>query len=100
MSELDDGPRLSAHAAGRFGAVSNLGVGARERGKAVIRLLNVFSNPELRTVSPLVNRMRRIKTPEELVLMERAAHIADSTMAAVTERIRPGGDRTRSGRRH
>lgn len=90
VSELDDGPRLFAGAASRFGAVRKLGVGARTRGEAVIHALDTFSNPDLGDVSPLINQMRRTKTPEELVFMERAAHIADSAMAAVTERIRPG----------
>ncbi len=90
VSELDDGPRLFAGAASRFGAVRKLGVGARTRGEAVIHALDTFSNPDLGNVSPLINQMRRTKTPEELVFMERAAHIADSAMAAVTERIRPG----------
>ncbi len=90
VSELDDGPRLFAGAAGRFGAVRKLGVGARTRAEAVIQALDTFSSPDLENVSPLINQLRRIKSAEELGYMERAAHIADSAMAAVTERIRPG----------
>lgn len=90
VSELDDGPRLFAGAAGRFGAIRKLGVGARTPGEAVIQALDTFSSPDLENVSPLINQLRRIKSAEELVYMERAAHIADSAMAAVTERIRPG----------
>lgn len=90
VSELDDGSRLFAGAARRFGSVRKLGLGARTPGEAVIQALDAFSNPDLGNVSPLINQQRRIKTPEELVFMERAAHIADSAMAAVTKRIRPG----------
>ncbi len=90
VSELDDGPGQFAIAAGRFGTVRKLGFGARTRGEAVIEALDTFSNPNLGNVSPLINQMRRVKSPEELEIMERAAHIADAAMAAVTGRIRPG----------
>jgi D-alanyl-D-alanine dipeptidase len=41
-------------------------------------------------VSPLINVMRRTKSAEELVYMQRAATIADEAMAAVTPRVRSG----------
>jgi Xaa-Pro aminopeptidase len=90
VSELDDGPRLFNDVARRFGTVQKLGIGARTRGETLIKALGLLSNPELVDVSPLVNRMRRVKTSQELALMESAAHIADKAMASVTEQIRPG----------
>jgi Xaa-Pro dipeptidase len=90
VSELDDGRRMFADAAGHFGDVQTVGIGAKTNGSTVIELLDVFSQPDLRDISPLINRMRRIKTAEELALMASAALIADTAMAAVTEKIRPG----------
>lgn len=90
VSELDDGARLFNDVARRFGTVQKLGIGARTRGETLIKALDLLSNPELVDVSPLVNRMRRVKTSKELALMESAAHIADKAMASVTEQIRPG----------
>lgn len=90
VSELDDGPRLFNDVARRFGTVQKLGIGARTRGETVIKALDLLSNPEVVDVSPLVNRMRRLKTSQELALMESAAHIADKAMASVMEQIRPG----------
>jgi Xaa-Pro aminopeptidase len=90
VSELDDGPRLFNDVARRFGTVQKLGIGARTRGETLIKALDLLSNPELVDVSPLVNRMRRVKTSQELALMESAAHIVDKAMASVTEQIRPG----------
>ncbi len=90
VSKLDDGQRMFAGPAGHFGAVQTVGIGAKTNGRTVIELLDVFSQPDLRDISPLINRMRRIKTAEELALMASAALIADTAMAAVTEKIRPG----------
>ena len=90
VSELDDGRRLFNDVARRFGTVQKLGIGARTQGETVIKALDLLSNPELVDVSPLVNRMRRVKTSQELALMESAAHIVDKAMASVTEQIRPG----------
>jgi Xaa-Pro aminopeptidase len=90
VSELDDGARLFNDVARRFGTVQKLGIGARTRGETLIKALDLLSNPELVDVSPLVNRMRRVKTSKELALMESAAHIADKAMASVMEQIRPG----------
>jgi Xaa-Pro dipeptidase len=90
VSELDNGRRTFASAAMRFGTVRTVGIGAKTSGRTVIEMLDVFSHPELHDISPLINRMRRVKTDEELTLMKSAALIADTAMAAVTQKIRPG----------
>jgi Xaa-Pro aminopeptidase len=90
VSELDDGLQIFSDAVRRFGTIGRLGVGARSRGETLIRAFDVLSNPDLVDISPLINQMRRVKTPEELGVLERAARIADTAMAAVTPKIRPG----------
>jgi Xaa-Pro aminopeptidase len=90
VSELDDGAEQFSNVVRQFGAISRLGVGATTRGETLVRALDLLSSPNLVDVSPIINRMRRIKTSEELDLMESAARIADTAMAAVTQKIRPG----------
>jgi Xaa-Pro aminopeptidase len=90
VGELDDGEAIFQDAAARFGHVHTLGVGARTRAEALIRMRDAFSIPVVVNVSPLVNEMRRVKDPVELEIMERAARIADAALAAVTPHIRPG----------
>ncbi|MYI56435.1 MAG: M24 family metallopeptidase, partial [Acidimicrobiia bacterium] len=55
-----------------------------------MRLLAAFGGAELVDASRLVNRMRRIKTPDELALMKRACSLADTAMAEVSDRVRAG----------
>ena len=90
VAELDDGLATFAAAASRFGPVRRLGIGARLRGDAVIHALDAFSSPGLGNASPLINEMRRTKSADELVYMQRAATIADTAMSAVTEKVRSG----------
>jgi Xaa-Pro aminopeptidase len=90
VTELDDGEASFEDAAKRFGHVHTLGVGARTRAETVIKMRDAFSIPHFMNVSPLINEMRRIKTPDEISLMERAAGVADDALAAVTGRIQPG----------
>lgn len=90
VSELDDGAAMFSKVIRQFGAISSLGVGATTRGETLVRTLDLLSNPNLVDISPLINRMRRVKTSEELDMMQSAARIADTAMAAVTRKIRPG----------
>lgn len=90
VTELDDGDASFEDAAKRFGHVHTLGVGARTRAETVIKMRDAFAIPHFVNVSPLINEMRRIKTPDEIALMERAARVADDALSAVTGRIQPG----------
>jgi len=90
VGELDDGEAAFQDAADRFGRVRTLGVGARTRAETLIKMRDAFSLPAVVNVSPIVNEMRRIKAPEEIAVIERAARIADEALAAVTDKIRPG----------
>ena len=48
------------------------------------------SPPGLAPTSFLVDQVRAVKEPEELVLLERAVYLADTAMDRVSERITPG----------
>jgi Xaa-Pro aminopeptidase len=90
VNEADDGSALFAKAARSLGPISRLGVGARTWGETMIELGHALPGAELVNGTPLVNLLRRVKSPLELELMTAACAIVDGTMAAVTPLVRPG----------
>jgi Xaa-Pro aminopeptidase len=90
VRETDDGREVFDRVAAGLGPVSRLAVGARLWADTTMQLLRTFGSPDLVSAEPLVNRLRRVKSPEELDVMGRAAAIADATMGAVRDRVRPG----------
>src|SRR5258708_35613097 len=77
-------------AAHRLGRIKRLAIGSRLWGETVMNLIRVLGNPELVSGEPLVNRLRRVKSKEELDVMTKACRIADETMGAVTDAVKPG----------
>jgi Xaa-Pro aminopeptidase len=90
VRETDDGRVVFDRVAAELGPVRTLAVGARLWAETTMQLLRTFGSPALVSAEPLVNRLRRVKSPEELGVMGRAAAIADGTMAAMQDRVRPG----------
>ena len=90
VNETDDGQALFDKIARSLGKVKTLGIGSRLWGETVINLLRVFGSPRLVSAEPLVNRLRRVKSNEELDVMTRACRIVDETMGAVTPHTKPG----------
>jgi Xaa-Pro aminopeptidase len=90
VGDADDGSALFAKAARSFGPISRLGVGARTWGETMIELGHALPGAELVNGTPLVNVLRRVKSPLELDLMTAACRIVDGTMAAVTPLVQPG----------
>lgn len=90
VSELDDGESMFARVAAGIKPVGTLAVGARTWSSALIRLMGFFSGAQIVDATPLVNRLRRIKTEGELALMKSACLIADEAMAETTRRIGVG----------
>jgi Xaa-Pro aminopeptidase len=90
VGERDDGPAVFARTADGLGPVGSLAVGARTWGETVIHLLDALGGPRLRNGDTLLNPLRRIKTPAELELMERACRLVDDAMAAVSGKVQPG----------
>jgi len=90
VSESDDGEATFTTVARSLGPIHTLAVGARTWAEAVIHLLAALGSPRLLSAEGLVNQLRRIKSPEELKVMTRAAAICDGTMAAVTGKVRAG----------
>jgi len=90
VAEDDDAAAVFGEVACRWGPVRRLGIGARTWGETVIGLQASLGGAELVDAGPLVNRLRRIKAPDELAAMRRACASADAAMAAVSGRVIAG----------
>src|SRR5713101_2357876 len=90
VKETDDGKAMFDKVAKSMGSVKKLAIGSRLWGETVINLVRVFGSPNLLNAEPMVNRLRRVKSKEELDVMTKACRIVDDTMGAVTSDVRPG----------
>lgn len=90
VDELDDGGALFARTAASLPPVETLAVGARTWASATMKLLDELGSPRLADATKLLNRLRRIKSPEELTLMRRVCRIADRAMDETSGRIEAG----------
>ena len=90
VSEMDDGHALFSRVARSFPSPRTLAVGARTWASATMNLLEELRSPQLVNASRLVNRLRRIKSPDELELLRRACHVADGAMEETKARISSG----------
>jgi len=90
VRETADGAAMFADVARSLGPVQTLAVGARTWAETLIHAMGALGSPRLLSAEPLVNRIRRVKSPQELEVMTRAAAICDGTMAAVTRKVRVG----------
>ena len=71
VNERDDGPALFAGAARGARPTATLAVGDRVWAETVLQLTDALAPERIVTGSALVNELRRVKTPEELEVMER-----------------------------
>ena len=91
VDETDDGVAVFERVARGLGAGSGaVAVGDRVWAETTIQLGRIFGAERLRTGSQLVNRLRRVKAPDELEAMGRACRAAERAMEAVTPRVQPG----------
>jgi Xaa-Pro aminopeptidase len=90
VGERDDGPALFDAAARGLGPASTLAVGDRTWAETLLHLTRAVAADTVVTGSPLVNELRRTKSPEEIAVMERACEVVDATMRAVAPTVRHG----------
>ena len=90
VDEMDDGRAVFERVARGLGARGRVAVGDRVWAETTLELGRIFGLERLRTGSSLVNRLRRVKTPDELAAMGRACRTVEQAMAAVTPRVQPG----------
>jgi Xaa-Pro aminopeptidase len=90
VNEEDDGAELFAGAVRSLGNVRGIGIGARTWGETVLHLRETLPRAEFVNATPLVNALRRVKSPLELELMTAACRIADEAMTATAPKVQPG----------
>ncbi|MHB1243066.1 MAG: M24 family metallopeptidase [Gaiellaceae bacterium] len=90
VHEDADGSVLFAEAARSLGAPKRLAIGARAWAETAIELQRSLPGVELVEGSSLVNRLRRVKSEDELALMARACELAREAMDAVAPRVQAG----------
>ncbi len=90
VGETDDGRAVFERVAKGLGPAATVAVGDRVWAETAIELGRIFGLERLRTGSALVNRLRRVKTEEELDAMGRACRTVEAAMDAVTPLVQPG----------
>ena len=90
VDETDEGSAVFERVARGLGAQGQVAVGDRVWAETTLELGRIFGLDALRTGSSLVNRLRRVKSPEELDAMGRACRTVERAMAAVASRVQPG----------
>ena len=77
------GRRSSASALASLGQAERIGISARAPGaRSVLELQAAAPQVEVVNATPLVNELRRVKSPAELDLMRKACAIVDEAMTA------------------
>lgn len=90
VNELDDPVPVFTKVAHSFPRPSRIAVSARAWAESVLHLRAIFPEAEFVNVEPLINALRRIKSPEELELMTKAAHIVDSVLTGIKDKVLVG----------
>jgi Xaa-Pro aminopeptidase len=90
VDEMDDGFAAFERVAKGLGAAGAVAVGDRVWAETTLNLARIFGVGRLRTGSSLVNRLRRVKSSDELDAMGRACRTVERAMAAVAPQVRPG----------
>ena len=90
VDERDDGRAVFERVARGLGAKGAVAVGDRVWAETTLELGRIFGLDRLQTGSSLVNRLRRVKTADELEAMRRACRTAEHAMAAVAPQVQPG----------
>jgi Xaa-Pro aminopeptidase len=89
VNEVDDGPAAFKRVVRDLGSPRTVAVGDRVWAEAVLNLGRLVGFDRIRTGSPLVNELRRVKSHAELEAMTRACHVVEDTMAAVAPKVVP-----------
>lgn len=87
VSESDDAFAKFSQVAKSFGEIKRIAVSARTWSETVINLMKVFPGAEIVNAEEVVNRLRRIKTPDEIALMTRACHLVDGVLDNMKDKV-------------
>jgi Xaa-Pro aminopeptidase len=90
VAELDDAYAKFSKVAQSYGQVKRIAVSARTWSETMMNLIKVFPDAEIVNAEEVVNRLRRIKTPQEIALMTKACHLVDGVLDNVKGRVLSG----------
>jgi Xaa-Pro aminopeptidase len=90
VSELDDAFAKFSKVAKSYGNVRKIAISARTWSETMINLMKVFPDAEIVNAEVVVNRLRRIKSPEEIAFMTKACLLVDGVLDNVKGRVRAG----------
>jgi Xaa-Pro aminopeptidase len=90
VQNLDDARTLFRDASRRIGGGTRVGLSARTWASTIVELQAALPGVELVNGDDLMNRLRRVKEPEELATMKRAAEVADTVMAEIAPKVVEG----------
>jgi len=90
IQNLDDARGLFRDAIRRSGGGTRVGLSARTWASTIVELQSALPGVELVNGDDLMNRLRRIKEPEELETMKRACEVADAVMADIAPKVVEG----------
>ncbi|MGH3004267.1 MAG: M24 family metallopeptidase [Gaiellaceae bacterium] len=90
VNESDDGRARFRGALQSFGPPARIGIAARTWGESLLELQAAAPGAGVVNATPIVNRLRRIKSNAELELMRHACSIVDDAMAATAPSVQSG----------
>jgi len=90
VNEMDEAESIMRSVLGRFGTVRTLAVGNRSWAQSVIEVSALCAPSSVVSAEPIMNRMRRRKSTQELELMTQACALVDKVMAAIEKKVVPG----------
>jgi Xaa-Pro aminopeptidase len=90
LQNTDDPRAMFDEAIRRIGGGNRIGLSARTWASTIVEIQRALPGVELVNGDDLMNRLRRIKEPEEIDAMMRASAIADAVMADIAPRVVEG----------
>jgi Xaa-Pro aminopeptidase len=90
VDEADDPESALRAAVHALGPIRRLGIGQRTWGESVLQLQRILAPEQIVDGTPVVRRLRAVKSDAELALMHEACRMAEQAMASVAPSVVPG----------
>jgi len=90
ISELDDAFAKFKKVATSFGQIKKIAISSRTWGESIINIMKIFPDATIVNAETMVNKLRRIKSEQEIGLMTRACHLVDGVLSNVKDKVNVG----------
>ena len=90
VSEMDDAHAKFKKVAESYSKVKKIAVSSRTWGETIMHIMQVFPDATIVNAEELVNKLRRIKSAEEIAEMTKACYLVDEVLAQVEGRVNIG----------